>query len=148
LTPFETFKARYEQELGKQFGGELRLIGNQQFTIAEFIARRMDTAWSDLFWAHRDKKTNLYDSAIMNVFRAVALVTRDPDSKTYPDDASSLRDWFNPPSYSTFNTQGWLDRNFTMTLISLLETGALQRDSQSHFCRIQNILTRRRFSKS
>jgi hypothetical protein len=122
LTPFETFKARYEQELEKTFSDELRLIGDQKFSIADFVARRMDTAWSDLFWAHRDTKTNLYDSAIMNVFRAVALVTRDPISDKYAEDISLLRNSWNPPSYSTFYSQGWLDREFTETLISLLES--------------------------
>ena len=122
LTPFETFKARYEQELEKQFSGESRPIGGQEFPIADFIARRMDTAWSDLFWAHRDKKTNLYDSAIMNVCRTVALVTRNPESETYTEDVSLLRASWKPPSYSTFYSQGWLDRDFTQTLISLLES--------------------------
>jgi hypothetical protein len=122
LTPFETFKARYEQELKKQFRGESRPIGNQEFPISDFVARRMDTAWSDLFWAHRDKKTNLYDSAIMNVFRAVALVTRNPESQTYLEDVALLRVWWDPPSYSTFYSKGWLDRDFTKTLISLLES--------------------------
>jgi len=121
LTPFETFKARYEQELGKQFAGESRLIDNHKFPIADFVARRMDIAWSELFWAHRDKETNLYDSAVMNVFRAVALVTRDPESKSYPDDVSSLRNVGRAPSYADFHSKGWLDRNFTTTLISLLE---------------------------
>jgi hypothetical protein len=122
LTPFETFKARYEQELGKQFSGEFRRIDNQEFPIADFVARRMDTKWADLFWAHRVKEGNLYDSAVMNVFRAVALVTRDPESKTYLEDVALLRDGGNPPSYSTFYAQGWLDRDFTETLISLLES--------------------------
>ena len=122
LTPFETFKARYEQELEKQFSGESRSIGSQQFPIADFVARRMDTAWSDLFWAHREKKTNLYDNAIMNVCRTVALVTRNPESETYIEDVSLLRASWKPPSYSTFYSQGWLDRDFTQTLISLLES--------------------------
>jgi hypothetical protein len=122
LTPFETFKARYEQELEKQFSGESRPIGSQKFPIADFIARRMDTVWSDLFWPHRDKKTNLYDTAIMNVCRAVALVTRNPESETYLKDVPLLQDSWNPPSYSTFYSQGWLDQDFTTTLISLLES--------------------------
>jgi len=121
LTPFETFKARYEQELGKQFGGESRRIDNHEFAIADFVARRMDNAWSELFWAHRDQETNLYDSAVMNIFRAVALVTRDPESKSYTDDVSSLRNVARPASYTDFHSKGWLDRSFTMTLICLLE---------------------------
>jgi hypothetical protein len=122
LTPFETFKARYEQELERHFSGESRPIGDQEFSIADFVARRMDTAWSDLFWVHRDKKTNLYDNAIMNVCRAVALVTRDPKSDKYAEDILLLRNSSNPPSYSTFYSRGWLDRDFTEMLISLLES--------------------------
>lgn len=122
LTPFETFKARYEQELGRQFAEEFRSIDGQELTVADFVARRMDTSWAELFWVHRDRRTNLYDGAIMNLFRAVALVTRDPESKAYVDDISSLRSNSRPPSYADFHSKGWLDRDFTVTLIALLET--------------------------
>lgn len=122
LTPFETFKARYEQELVKQFTGEYLSIGTGNFTVAEFVARRMDTAWTDLFWIHRDKKSNLYDEAIMNVFRAVALITRDPENPSYLKDIELLRNEVRAPSYSDFHARGWLDREFTTTLIRLLET--------------------------
>jgi ribose/xylose/arabinose/galactoside ABC-type transport system permease subunit len=69
LTAFETFKARYEHELTGQFSGQTRRIAGHEFPIAEFVARQMDTKWADLFWAHRDKKTHLYDGILMNVFR-------------------------------------------------------------------------------
>lgn len=121
LTPFETFKARYEQELEKQFPSEFLAIGTGNFTVAEFVARRMDTLWADLFWVHRDKSSNLYDEAVMNVFRAVALITRNPESSAYLEDIAVLRNGFRYPSYSDFYTRGWLDREFTTTLIRLLE---------------------------
>lgn len=120
LTAFETFKAGYEQKLAKQFSGEKRSISGQKFSIAEFVARRMDTAWADFFWVHREDSL-IYDDAVMNLFRGVALVSRDPGSKSYLKDATLLRSEANPPSYSTFNTQGWLDEAFTRMLISLLE---------------------------
>lgn len=122
LTPFETFKARYEQELEKQFIGEYLSIGAGNFTIAEFVARRMDTLWTDLFWIHRDRKSNHYDEAIMNVFRAVALITRSPESSSYLKDVEVLRNENRAPSYTDFHARGWLDREFTTTLIRLLET--------------------------
>lgn len=122
LTPFETFKARYEQVIERQFKGESRRIGDQEFSTADFVARRMDTQWSDLFWSFRDKETNTFDDALMNVLRAVALVTRDPESKEYIRDISRLRAAESPPSYSDFDNRNWLDRNFTETLICLLES--------------------------
>lgn len=121
LTAFETFKARYEQELKKQFTGEFLAIGIGKFTVAEFVARRMDTLWADLFWVHRDKSTNLYDDAVMNVFRAVALITRNPEGDAYLKDIEALRNGDRSPSYSDFYSRGWLDRQFTTTLIRLLE---------------------------
>jgi hypothetical protein len=117
LKPVEAGTVERPDELGKQFAGEYRLIDNQQFTIADFVARRMDTSWSDFFWAYRDKETNLYDTAVMNVFRAVALVTRDPESRSYLEDVSTLRNASRAPSYGDVHSKGWLDRNFTTTLI-------------------------------
>ena len=122
LTPFETFKARYEQELKKQFGGESFPIGQEHFSASEYVARRMDTAWGDLFWRLRDKKSQLYDEALMNVFRAVALVTRSPDSQGYLADVPKLRDGLKPPSYSDFHVCGWLDERFTRALMHLLDS--------------------------
>ena len=130
LTAFETFKARYEQDLVGQYKGESRKINDQSFSIADFVARRMDTAWSDLFWGHRDRSTNFYDDAIMNIFRAVALVTRDPESASYVDDIVLLRDPKNPPSYSEFHGRGWLDRTFTQTIICLLEAWSSHGDGE------------------
>ena len=68
LTAFETFKARYEQELEIQFKGKTRSFGDESFSVAEFFSRRMDTTWADFFWTHRDTETNLYDEAVMNLF--------------------------------------------------------------------------------
>ena len=121
LTAFETFKARYEQELEDQFEEETRLIGDESFSVAEFFSRRMDTTWADFFWVHRDKETNLFDEAVMNLFRTVALLSRDPESDLYLDDIFSLRDRYVKSSYSVFHSKGWLDRSFSELLILLLE---------------------------
>ena len=121
LTAFETFKARYEQELMNQFAGESRKIADQSFSVAEYFSRKMDTQWSDFFWSHRDKETNLYDEAVMNLFRLVALVTRDPECDQYLDDFALLRNKWRLPSYAVFHSEGWLDRNFSEHLFMLLE---------------------------
>jgi hypothetical protein len=121
LTPFETFKARYEQELKKQFEGTYFPIDEQRFTAADYVALRLDTTWADLFWKLRDKKSNLYDGALMNVFRAIALATRSPDNSEYLNDVSILRNLSNPPSYTDFHSRGWLDERFTLATIHLLD---------------------------
>lgn len=122
LTAFETFKARYEQELGNQLQEVPFSIGEQAFGAADYLARRMDTTWADLFWKHRKAGSNLYDEAFMNVFRAVALITRSPDSPQYLHDFARLRTEDNPPSYTDFHSCSWLDEEFTWTLVCLLDS--------------------------
>lgn len=124
LTAFETFKARYEQSLKEQFPGESRIIGKQSFSVADYFALRMDTRWADFFWHHRDKETNRYDSAVMNLFRVVVLISRDPDSETYIKNITQLRGKFFQPSHSAFQSSDWLDQRFSETLFLLLETWA------------------------
>ena len=51
----------------------------------------------------------------------VALLSRDPESKSYVEDVSSLRNKYVKSSYSIFHDKGWLDRNFSELFILLLE---------------------------
>lgn len=132
LTAFETFKARYEQELVNHLHGEMFSIGDQTFEGADYVSRRMDTAWADLFWKHRSPGSDIYDHAFMNVFRAVALITRSSESPHYLRDFAMLRTGNDPPSYTDFHSCNWLDEEFTRTLVCLLDSwcstgGALRR---------------------
>jgi len=120
LTEFENFKARYEQELEKQFEGISFTFGEQDLPIAQYVALQMDTAWTGLVWKLRDKKNNLYDGALMNIFRAVALVTRSPDNDAYGSDFLLLGKGSDAPSYTDFHVHGWLDERFTWAIIHLL----------------------------
>lgn len=122
LTAFETFKARYEQELVNQLQGETFPIGEQVFDAADYVARRMDTTWADLFWKHRSPGSALYDDAFMSLFRAVALITRNPESPDYLRDFTKLRTDDNYPSYTDFHSCNWLDEEFTRTLVCLLDS--------------------------
>lgn len=121
LTQFETFKARYERELKAQAMRKTFLVAGRQLTVAEYVSWRIDNAWADLFWASREQSTNQYDAAIMNIFRAVALATRNPDDAGYLDDSSILRQIGRPAGYSDFHTRCWLDELFTDALIRLLD---------------------------
>lgn len=122
LTEFENFKARYESVLERLFAKETRTVDGQSLPLAKYFARQMDTKWADFFWTHRDTETNLYDKAVMNLFRTVALVTRDPESSSYLEDVESLRDWLVNPTYSAFDEWKCLDRRFSEMLILLLDT--------------------------
>ncbi len=126
LTAFETFKARYEHDLNAQFANESRDIAGITFTVAEFFARSMDTRWADFFWAYRDKETHLYDDAIMNFFHAVAFVCRAPESSCYLEDISTFRAKPLKSAYALYHKGRWLERDFSTTLMLLLETWSAQ----------------------
>ena len=131
LTAFETFKTRYEQELKGMLEGTTFDIGGQPFCASEYFARRMDTTWADLFWKLRDRENNLYDEALMNVFRAVALVTRKPDDVEYLNDISMLRNGLKAPSYTDFHSRKWLDEQFTLMVIHLLDSWSAENGNLS-----------------
>jgi len=122
LTQFETFKARFEQVLEGLFGEETRKIEAQEFPVAEFFSLRMDTQWADFFWPHRDLNTNVFDEAIMNLFRTVILITRFPENESFIEDINLLRNKGLKNAYSLFHRRGCLDRSFSEVLILLLET--------------------------
>ena len=121
LTSFETFKARYEQILSKQFEGDTTSLNGRSVTIAEFFSQRIDTTWADFFWRYRNTDTNLFDDAVINFFRLVILLSREPENDYYLDHLSILRYRGNKSSFSLFHNQGWLDRNFHDLLVLLLE---------------------------
>lgn len=122
LTAFETFKARFEQELEDLYGEETRTFGEQELPVSKFFSHRMDTRWADFFWPYRDLDTNVFDEAIMNLFRTAIIITRSPENDSFVSAVVLLRNKINKSSYSLFYRHGWLDREFSEMLILLLET--------------------------
>ena len=120
LTPFETFKARFERHLESQFAGELHPLGGEA-PLHKFFAHRIDTRWSDFFWPFRDARTATFDNAVMNLLRSVILVTRDPQSDETTKDLDLLRNSTLRSTYSWFYERGWLDRQMAFALVTLLE---------------------------
>ncbi|MEN6623416.1 MAG: DUF262 domain-containing protein [Smithella sp.] len=147
LTPFETFKARYEEKLKNQLTGTVFSLAGHPFSVADYVAQRMDTAWADLFWKLRDPKSHQFDQAFMNLARTVALVTRNPDDEDYLDDVNKLRSTREGevPSYTDFHSRGWLDDRFTLTIIHLLDAWSSKSGNLSCFLPDNSIFDERLF---
>jgi hypothetical protein len=120
LTPFETFKARFEQDLKSVYSTERRDIGGTSVPVHEFFSRRMDTRWTDFFWSHRAPASDVFDAAAMNLFWIVAWVSVDPDSRGAAE-LSIPRYRQGVGGYSEFHQLGLLTRVFADNLICLLE---------------------------
>lgn len=129
LTPFETFKARYEQHLKVQFPAPDRHMHDKPVTTATFFAWRMDTRWADFFWNFSNSPadgsapatTRLFDQAAMNLFQMIAAATRAPETPGYEADLLKLRNRQQRMSYQVYEDNGWLDGAFSETLMLLLE---------------------------
>ncbi len=130
LTTFETFKARFGKYLNSEFNGETRILDGKSVSVAEYFARRMDIRWADFFWKHRDRNTNLFDSAAINFFRAASIVSRDPtDAEKYRKNLRAFRNKYLSSTYSNFQCHGWLDRKLTEVILLLLDIWSKDADS-------------------
>ena len=118
LTPFETFKARFERHLESAFPEERPGICGGRL-IAEFFAHEIDTRWSNFFWPFRDPRTATFDDAVMNLMRVVITVTRAPATDSTTADLTELRS-AEPSTYTWFYDRGWLDRDMIVALTTLL----------------------------
>ena len=128
LTPFETFKARFEDHLEKIFLTEQRPINGKLWTMREYFGLRMDTQWTDLFWSYRpnyNQDSNnispVFDYELMNLLWAVAQVSLSPSDDKFLDKTALLQNKMGIVSFTTLHDQGLLTREFTEQLIALLE---------------------------
>lgn len=121
LTPFETFKARFEQHLQKSELVAIRPALCGETPIPRFFSNRIDGDWSDFFWPFRDERTATFDDAVMNLVRAVIMVTRSPNKDSTNDDLVDLRSSTIANSYAWFHEKLWLDEEMIVVLITLLE---------------------------
>lgn len=121
LTPFETFKARFEEDLKTLFPTEMRPIGDKNWSVRNYFAHRMDTQWTDFFWSYRSNENKVFDTEAMNLFWAVAQISLDPSSKAFVSDTLRLQIKQTAVTYSAFSDHGWLTREFANHLMALLD---------------------------
>lgn len=150
LTSFETFKARLEQHLDNLLPGETRQLHGRRVTVSEYFSHRMDTAWTDLFWSHRDHKTNLFDDEVMRVVKAVALVSLDLENEEIIDTVNGVKALKPGFSFSRLSDLGCLNPRMLGILIAILDywsglsSGDWEKpesrtlDAQSAFFRVTN----------
>ena len=121
LTSFETFKARFEELLAGLFPIERRVLAGVEMSVAEFFERRIDTQWTDFFWAYKKSETHTFDEPVMNLFLALARVSLDPASPSFSQDTTRLRERQLTGTFWLFHERGWLTSDFAGNLIELLE---------------------------
>jgi hypothetical protein len=101
LTPFENFKAKFEQHVSEIEPNNIRQFklkfGDTVKTVSfkEYFSHKIDTEWANLFWNYRtlinrsrDKKQidNTFDDELMNFIRVIVSNQYAIDSKNDKDE--------------------------------------------------------------
>jgi hypothetical protein len=122
LTDFEAFKAQLEKHIGQVLSkkGHWPRLGNA-VTPQQYFSRQIDMTWADLFWAYRDKQTNLFDERVMNLIRALAIISRDPDTDDAEKIVKQLYDRWGTFTFHEYLDYGCLDEAHIHLLTTLLD---------------------------
>lgn len=78
LTPFENFKAKFEQLIKSttfKNAPNFKLVFNEverKVTVQEYFSHKIDTDWANLFWNYKNSK-NVFDDKIMNLIKTKAI---------------------------------------------------------------------------
>jgi len=105
----------------EMFPTEKRKLGDGEVSVAEFVENRIDTRWTNFFWAHKNAKTNTFDDLVINLLLALARVSLNPAAPKFNQDTSALGDKQLVGTFALFHERGWLTRGFTENLINLLD---------------------------
>lgn len=116
LTPFENFKAKFEQHLATLFDNSPQLDNR---SVRDYFAHQIDTTWADIFWKYRDSN-NLFDTAMMNFIQAFGLNYQA--QKGVASAVQFLRDKSDkvqPVSFKEYTDNGGFDTSFVTDLMSI-----------------------------
>lgn len=134
LTPFENFKAKFEQQI-KPFKGDsenyIIRSGNDEknMPLQKYFSHKIDTDWANLFWAYlidnlptnSSLTSTLFDNMVMNFFKTFAInyIARNTGSK---DNVKDLIDAKSIDlSFLQFEQHKCFDSENVPKLISLLD---------------------------
>lgn len=129
LTPFENFKARFEQVLENDLDAEMEEYAwdykgsSKAMKASEYVAHRMDTAWTDLFWVNRNKQTNLFDDQLMFFIRVVATLEcgLQEQSDGFATNIQRLRSYHWKLTFYQLQDMGCITRHFASMFIGYLD---------------------------
>lgn len=134
LTVFETFKAKLEQYIDTINIGEYTLINEGKvrdgISAKEYFSHKIDTEWANLFWQYRNKKTNTFDSELMNFIRfvfanqyVIDYGTKDDnlDFLIGTDNAKKENDYTDEITFSRFTKENAISEQAIKSLIEILD---------------------------
>ena len=143
LTPFETFKAKFEQHIEdlKLDTNKARILkfDNIEKTIStkEYFSFKIDTEWGNLFWNYKNVFSNddSFDEELMNFIRVIIANQRAIDSRGDKNDKDEIlealigtlvarqrQDYTDNITFHTYNGWGVLTNDCITYLIDSMDS--------------------------
>lgn len=129
LTPFENFKARFEEKVGVLFKENdkerILLYDGKEIkrSTKDYVSFKLDSVWSNLFWVYRDLvgNPNNYDDEIFNFIKEILLYYR---IKQLSSGKALLEVDFDSSldTYNQLNEKSLITRESIEYLISVLDS--------------------------
>ncbi len=127
LTPFENFKAKFEQLIKSTTftnAPNFKLVFNEverEVTVQEYFSHKIDTDWANLFWNYKNSK-NVFDDKIMNLIKTKAIthyanLNENKKVKYLIDRNEKLEDI----SFQKYTDLGGFSEKFILEFISFLD---------------------------
>ena len=140
LTAFENFKAKFEQTVGVLCKEQTMEIYGSTMSVKEYLSRKIDTEWADLFWGFCGADTEKNDDQQMQFFRSLIGVLfpisfgKDDVAKVR-DVLGKLRDDRFEPSHFRYVELECFNQQLILDLITLVnqlisESGGFKRRLQ------------------
>jgi hypothetical protein len=121
LTAFENFKAKLEQKLASDFKGWKEEGDTGEIPVKDYFSHRIEMRWADLFWHFRDPDSRLFDDKLIELYREMAIVTRDPDDDSFENVVHDLRGQKGGLTYQWFAKLGAVDERMLRCLFGTLD---------------------------
>lgn len=127
LTPFENFKAKFEQLIkNTNFTNipDFKLVFNgveKNVSVQEYFSYKIDTDWANLFWNYKNDK-NVFDDKIMNLIKTKAIthyanLSDDKTVKYLIDRDKKIKNI----TYQKYTEIGGFNEVFILELITFLD---------------------------
>lgn len=127
LTPFENFKAKFEQLIkNTTFKNvpDYKLVFNgveKKVSVQEYFSYKIDTTWANLFWNYKNDK-NVFDDKIMNLIKTKAIThyanLSDEKNVKYLIDRDKI---LKNITYQKYTEIGGFNEEFILELITFLD---------------------------
>ncbi len=138
LTSFENFKAKFEQFAGEVCENEMMSLHGITMPMRDYLGRKIDTDWSDLFWYFCDADTDLFDDQFMQFFRSMTVVfypygKPKEDRLDVAETLRTIRSSGFKPSFYQYQKLECFDRDFVINLTQFMDKVCGNQESFSTF---------------